>query len=156
MRTRRPPGRDGGQSLPVRGPRCRRGATVGAAPTRRSDRSTCPRRRSGRLGREHGGKPRDAEHERARRARRAVTLGQPQIVQVLEQRLEHRAHFEPGEVGAEAEVRPGSEGEMRVRGPVDAQLVGCLEHRLVAVRRLVEQQQAVAGLDLLAAELVID
>src|SRR5690242_12566463 len=46
--------------------------------------------------------------------------------------VEH-PELEPGEVGAEADVRPVAEGDVRVRGPSEVQSVRVGEHALVVV-----------------------
>ena len=48
-------------------------------------------------------------------------------------------------------MRADPEREVRVRVAVDAQLVGRVEHVLVAVGRLVEHEHLVAGLEVDAA-----
>ena len=48
------------------------------------------------------------------------------------------------ERGAEAEVSPDAERDVRVRAPTDVELVGVLEDVLVTVRRRVEEHELVA------------
>ncbi len=63
-----------------------------------------------------------------------------------EQLLEHDPHLGPGQVGPEAVVGADAEGDVGVGAPVDAELVGRVEHVLVPVRRLVEHEHLVARL----------
>src|SRR5437764_14727118 len=67
--------------------------------------------------------------------------------------VEERGRLEPGEVGAEAEVRPDAERELRVRLPAEIEPVGVGEDGLVAVRRGVVEDDLVAGAHLPAFEL---
>ncbi|MFT3801018.1 MAG: hypothetical protein QM766_07340 [Burkholderiaceae bacterium] len=77
------------------------------------------------------------------------------VRQARQQFGEEHAGFEPGQVGAQAEVSAVAERQMPVGLAGDVELVGTLEHRLVAVGRGEADQDLVAGADLAAAQLGI-
>src|SRR5947207_8718208 len=66
--------------------------------------------------------------------------------------LEHDAHLQAGEVGAETEVHAVAEGEVRVGVAADVEVHRPGKHRLVAVRRGLPEQDLVARLDRVTAE----
>ena len=82
-------------------------------------------------------------------------LGDLDVAEAPEQLLEHDPHLGPGQVGAQAVVRADAERDVGVRAAVDEHLVGAVEHRLVPVGRLVEQEDLVARLQRLAVQLVV-
>ena len=67
--------------------------------------------------------------------------------------FEHGVQLEPGEAGAEAEVGAEAEREVVVRRTLDVEAVRLVELRFVEVRRLVQEQNLVAGAEPLALEL---
>src|SRR5262249_9724557 len=72
--------------------------------------------------------------------------------------VEHHAQrdpgLEPGEAGTGADVRATAERDVGARvGPVEAERVRVVEHRLVVVRREDAERDLVAGAELLTVEL---
>src|SRR5678815_893336 len=116
-----------------------RSASRRAAPSWRGGpiwRTTAAELRPGRaLWREgHGHRLPPVDKIRTQPAHRARELHVRDAAQDL---LEHHAHLQAREVGAEAEVLPEPEGQVVVRGPRDVETVGVLEDGLVAVGRRV-------------------
>src|SRR4051812_35478221 len=66
----------------------------------------------------------DGEDQRVGAPVRTGGGGDRDVGEALEQLLEHDLDLEAGQVGAEAEVRTDAEAEVRVRAPVDPELVG--------------------------------
>ena len=89
-----------------------------------------------------------------RRLERAV-VGEREIGDAIEHPVEQHAQFQPGEVGAEAEVRADPEREVVVGLAVGLERLRIVEVLLVEVGRLIHQQHLVAGVQLLAAELEV-
>jgi hypothetical protein len=77
------------------------------------------------------------------------------VLDALEQLREQDAQLEPRQRGAQAEVLADAEGEVRVRGAVDAEGVRIGEHLFVAVRGGVEHRHRLALRDALAAQRVV-
>ena len=70
------------------------------------------------------------------------------------QRGEHDAHLQPGDVRAQAQVRPAAaEGQVPVGGAADVECVWRLELGLIPVSRHIPEHHLVAGLDARAAQL---
>ena len=76
----------------------------------------------------------------------AVGLGRgPDVGEVAEELAEHHRDLAPGQVGAEAEVRArGAEADVGVGVAQHVEALGVLEHVLVAVGRVVEEDDLVA------------
>src|SRR5436309_897031 len=89
--------------------------------------------------------------------RRLEHVGRPRDVdvgQAVQQLVEHHLDLAPGEVRAQAEVRAARpEAEVVVRRARGVETVGIAPERLVAVRRVVPEDDLVAGADRLPAEL---
>ena len=90
-------------------------------------------------------------------AQAADLAGDLDVVEAVEELLEHHVDLHAGEVGAEAEVRAAAaERDVLVRRARDVERERVVELLLVAVRRDVPEDDLVAVLDLLTAELVVD
>ncbi len=96
--------------------------------------------------------PLPPDFERARGAPAEVGPGELEVGHALEQFLDRDAHLEPRQVRADAAMRADPEGHVAAVPPVEVEAVGVLEDGLVAVGRAEQQQQPIAGPQLLTAE----
>ena len=69
----------------------------------------------------------------------------------LYQMTKHDAEFEPGKVGAEAEVLADAESQMRIRMPSDIELERKIKDFLIAIRRWIEKAGGLSRRDSLPA-----
>jgi len=83
-------------------------------------------------------------------------LGRPGLGHAVEEHAERDASFETGEARARAHVGTAAERDVPARvGPVEAEGVRILEHRVVAVRREDAERHLVARVQLLAVQLAL-
>ena len=79
---------------------------------------------------------------------------EPELGQLLDERFEQADRLQPGEVGAEAEVRAtGPERDVRIGLARDVQLVRAVKDAFIPVGRGVPEQDLLAGRDRLTTDL---
>ena len=64
-------------------------------------------------------------------------------------------HLEPRQMSAEAEMFPDPEADMSIRLSIDAELEGCLEDFLVAIRRGIEESHGITLANQLVPERIV-
>src|SRR5580692_1085205 len=94
-----------------------------------------------------------AGDEVRRTVRRLDLIEQGKVGQPTQDVLEEADQFEPSEVVAQTEVSAEPEGHVLVRRTCDVEAERIVEDGRVAVGGWIEQQQLVAGRELLPAEL---